>query len=331
MRAMGPEASAVATSVGCAAVGVVSAGAGAAPCAAYTSYQMTRAFGGSQSDAFGNAMVAGVTAAAFTAVASSGISSTTGRMFAYGAIGGASSRVQGGSFSQGFISSAFSSVTSPYISSAPGGDVGQITIAAILGGTISSVSGGKFANGAATAAMSYAFAQTANRSQGGGRRSGTAGLSGSQEEAFGLLQAEAQTVLSDLEARIDAAWAANDVDLAVELRDAWFALMKTRVTFSRHGDYAETTTGYLSNGRILDVTMDFDAGSVLHLYRHGAPAVTSEGYFVDMQSGRQGVRELLVHEARHGTIHNIFGPSGAQLTQRQMERDADAFIRKVYP
>lgn len=153
-----------------------------------------------------------------------------------------------------------------------------------------------------------------------------------QEKALTLLQEEGQNVMDDLEQQIDAAWASGNHELAVELRDAWFAIARTKVTFSRGSYFAETTTRLLGrNGHysVTGVSMDFNANRVMGLYRNGDIADTSIGYFVDIPSGRQGIRELLVHEARHGTVSNYLD-SGREMTRPQREHDADAFIEKVY-
>ena len=85
-------------------------------------------------------------------------SQIAGQIAAHAAIGGVTSLLQGGKFGHGFVSAGLTKgVTGnfSYDTSTTFAVLGRTAIAAIVGGTTSAISGGKFANGAGTAAMGH--------------------------------------------------------------------------------------------------------------------------------------------------------------------------------
>ena len=259
-----------------------------------------------------------------------------GGFLASGAFGGAMTYAMGGKFGHGFISAGLGSLiptTKNFMA--------DLAIRSVVGGTVSEITGGKFANGAATAAFSYAMRWAAQKyGPGGGVKSKRGGngssenLSSKQEEALNLLRAEAENLLNDIAQKRDAAYASGDIALGMELSDAWFSLVNAKVTFSNGNYLIETTTKLMPSKfgySVTSVNFDVNAGNVLDMYENGSIAIKSKGYFVDIPSGPQGVRELLAHEVRHGTVFNVMDASNRVLPQKIREHDADAFIRKIYP
>lgn len=133
-------------------------------CAAYGQYQITRAHGGTQSDAFKGATVSGVSSLVFQTInasanaagQSAGFSAWAERTLVNGLAGATLSVMQGGKFGHGFVSAGGSAALTPVISA--GADQGYysgLVVSTVIGGSISSATGGKFANGAASAAMGY--------------------------------------------------------------------------------------------------------------------------------------------------------------------------------
>lgn len=151
-------------------------GPAAPACAAYWSYEYTRAMGGSSSQAFRAGAIAGLTAAAFQQVgeyykAEFGITKDFGFgdlrfgqqlqwAGSHALVGGISSVASGGKFGHGFIAAGFTKMA---VGNAGfnmnnrewSAIAGRTVVAGIVGGTASAITGGKFANGARTAAMMH--------------------------------------------------------------------------------------------------------------------------------------------------------------------------------
>ncbi|WP_444897186.1 RHS repeat-associated core domain-containing protein [Microbulbifer sp. SSSA005] len=114
---------------------------------------------------FGDALIAGVSAAAMTyaaGVLAPGAGAGFKEIALYGlqmgAIGGMTSVLQGGKFGHGFVSAGVGSAVGAKIGGFSKGfswsNVGKAAVRITLSGTISKATGGKFANGAGTAAFS---------------------------------------------------------------------------------------------------------------------------------------------------------------------------------
>ncbi len=182
-KAIGPQWSGILN-----AVASMACGPYAPLCAAAGAYDMTMAFGGSYSDAFKSAVIAGVSSFAFQKIGDffsncSSCAATSGsgafgtdltyqafaaKVAAHAITGGVMSVLQGGKFGHGFISAGVTAASSGAIGKI-GGDVNsvnytsftsralRVSAAATVGGTASKMTGGKFANGAVSGAFSRAF------------------------------------------------------------------------------------------------------------------------------------------------------------------------------
>ncbi|MBW2713802.1 MAG: RHS repeat-associated core domain-containing protein, partial [Deltaproteobacteria bacterium] len=132
-------------------------------------FTQTLATGGS----FEEAVISGVSSAAFAYIGAGGIPglsgfstaaygfniNNVGLLAAYGTVGGISSSLQGGNFGNGFVSAGISglvgsAVGSPqYMPGYSGEFFLGVTLKSIVGGTLSEVTGGKFSNGAISTAF----------------------------------------------------------------------------------------------------------------------------------------------------------------------------------
>lgn len=115
-------------------------------------------YGGS----LGDALIAGVSAAAMTYVGAKFALSDGGfsgfEALRFGTLGGITSSLQGGNFGHGFVAAGagayFGGKIGPGIKGNTWANVGKTATRMVLSGTISKVTGGKFANGATSAAFS---------------------------------------------------------------------------------------------------------------------------------------------------------------------------------
>jgi hypothetical protein len=242
--------------------------------------------------------------------------------------GGAESYMNGGAIGRGFIAAGIGAMGG---AGGGGPSIKGFVTSAVLGGVATEVTGGKFKNGAASAAFMYAVSTGVQKSADSvvkaTREGSTENLSANQEKALELLRSEGENLSLDIERRIEQAYAAGNYELGGELRDAWFALMRAKVSFSAGNYLIEAATSLLPWGdsyRVTGVKFNVNAGNVLDMYERGSIAPRSKGYFVDIPAGGQGVRELLAHEARHGTISNILDGKNEFLPQKIREHDADA-------
>ncbi len=156
-KAVGPNAAGVLNSIASTYCGPF-----APACAAFGQYQISRAHGGTQSDALQSAAVAGVSRAVFHQLTPSGGTPAIGSQawaemtLTHGLAGGTLSVLQGGKFGHGFISAAGTAALTPVIGPiARKNYYAGLVVSTVIGGSISKASGGKFANGAASSAMGY--------------------------------------------------------------------------------------------------------------------------------------------------------------------------------
>ena len=122
---------------------------------------------------FGQALLAGVSAAALTYAGGSlfpGMGAPFGEVLLYGlqmdVIGGITTTLQGGNFGHGFVVAGTAALVGGALGSSgwfrgldPGG---QLVTSMVAGGTVSRITGGKFANGAMTAAFAFLASKAAN-------------------------------------------------------------------------------------------------------------------------------------------------------------------------
>lgn len=134
-------------------IGSLFCGPYAALCAAAGTYEVNKAFGASNSDAFFAGVFAGVSTIAMQ-FAGSSFNNIYANALAAGFVGGVLAELQGGNFGNGFLSAGLGSLSG---SLGLGGDslLGNM----VVGGTISRMTGGKFANGAISAAFGWAKQQ----------------------------------------------------------------------------------------------------------------------------------------------------------------------------
>lgn len=177
MRMLGPQASGIAVSVGCGMIG----GWWGVACTAGGNYDMTMAFGGTESQAMKAGLKGAFSAVIFMGIGNyfEGVSAAHGsgyegfmgtglsagefgaKVLTHGVAGGVVSKLNGGSFGDGFISAGVAQAFAPWVngvdSSNAGFSVQRTIAAAVIGGSAAALSGGKFANGATTAAFARAF------------------------------------------------------------------------------------------------------------------------------------------------------------------------------
>ena len=325
MRMLGPQASGLAVSIGCGMVG----GWWGVACAAGGSYDMTMAFGGSESQAMKAGLKGAFSAVIFMGIGNyfEGVSAAHGsgyegfmgtglsagefgaKVLTHGVAGGVVSKLNGGSFGDGFISAGVVQALSPAINNIGDGAASyapaRIVAAAVLGGTASALSGGKFANGAISAAFSRAF----NDELPAHRRAqnfseddiSVIGDASSWDEAS---IAKAKSMLVKSYSRYaDQVMRDSDAEMIFNLRDAKLVLDLDSWT----GEHASVY------GRVIDVD-----NKVISFQMRQVLTNTSPRYSL----------QIVVHEFRHLTRYNIWlhrsFPGGDNYT-RPSEVDARNF------
>ena len=128
----------------------------------------------------GQALLAGVSAAAFTYAAGGlfpGIDATFGQVLLYGlqmgVIGGITTTLQGGNFGHGFVAAGIGATVGGALASSGWfqrlgkygrlGKFGKFVTSTVVGGTVSRITGGKFANGALTSAFAFTLSSAVHR------------------------------------------------------------------------------------------------------------------------------------------------------------------------
>jgi len=157
---------------------------------------------------------------------------------------------------------------------------------------------------------------------------------GSRAKVWSILTQEVENVLRDIDEKVETAFGNGNTDEGVELRNAWYALINAKVTLGKDSAIATTETRLRNvNGAwsVTGVSMNFSITKTLNVLTNGSQAPSTGGYFVDLSTGRAGIRALLVHEGRHGTVNNFIDSSGVRLSPSARERDADSFINRIYP
>ena len=151
----------------------------------------------------GKAFLAGVSAAALTAVAVStfpagnfGLNlATAGHVATVAVVGGITTSLQGGKFGHGFLSAGLGSAA-PALPGlrqlASTGIGGRVLVSAVTAGTVSEITGGKFANGALTAAF---LSLVSSAAQAAAQRSIQEGISSAEfEKYFGMTFEESRFI-----------------------------------------------------------------------------------------------------------------------------------------